>query len=289
MKSQKRIRRFSSGPTRFPIHFFSTCGKNTTAGSVNRCYRTTKLLNPMAVAICIPYFLVNALPWQRITLSKTFRIDRQDLRHFSFMPYDHLFPSSLVDQAMQGDKAALNTLFINAQKFFHTRVCQLKAKGQFLMLDTDDLVQEVTIHVSERLYLFQGGNFGGWLNTLMKRKILDIYRKAKKFEKNLSLDQQSVPSPGDAKLNLLSMLAGEDGRQTQNLASLKDWVRSALDSFFKEQPNVLREKIVRMYYLEGLNYDEISSTLDITKYQAGQATSKFRIACKKWLLEKDPQ
>jgi RNA polymerase sigma-70 factor (ECF subfamily) len=182
----------------------------------------------------------------------------------SFVNWDSKKESTLVETAQQGDRAAFQRLYDHYLPLIYARVCALVP-----LTDAEDVTQEVFLSVARSIRSFRGHSaFSTWMNSIVKRRVADYYRRA----------ARQVPQ--------VPLAEGSDTPAENNLRSLEEKlvVKQALHSLPEHQREVILLRLV-----EELPFKEVASRLGI---KVGAAKVRFYraiAACQQKLAETGSQ
>ena len=134
--------------------------------------------------------------------------------------------------------------------------------------DALDAVQEGFITAFQRLEQYNGeGSFEGWLHKIVVRKSIAYYQKNKRFVRNDQLENNAE----------LSINQEEDTEFTFELEKGK--LEKALN-----QLNERYQIILKLYYLEGYDHQEISEIMNWSPGNCRRTLSRAREQLKKLLV-----
>lgn len=157
---------------------------------------------------------------------------------------DSISDEALIEAARQGDEDAAACLYHRHIDRVH-RICYR------IVLDRSqvaDCVQEVWFKVFRNLGQFRCRNsFPTWLNSVAANTAIDYYRKSKRHNRHVAID--------DVSAERLPAQAPVDGRQLDN-AAMQRRVHAALQEITVNQ----RTAFVLRYY-EGMSPTEIAGVL----------------------------
>ena len=176
------------------------------------------------------------------------------------MNWDSEQESALVKAAQQGDRAAFRQLYDHYLPLIYARVCALVP-----LTDAEDVTQEVILSVARSLRSFRGRSaLSTWMNSIIKRRVADYYRRA----------ARQVPQ--------VPLAEGSDTSAQNKLGSLEEElvVKQMLYSLPEHQREVILLRLV-----EELPFKEVASRLGI---KVGAAKVRFYraiAACRQRLAE----
>ena len=139
--------------------------------------------------------------------------------------------------------------------------------------DALDAVQEGFISAFQQLDQYQGeGNFEGWLNKIIVHKSIGYYKKNKRFVRDeqlennpsLSIDQEEKEEEEDNEFTFEL----EKGKLEEALNKLNDRYQI----------------ILKLYYLEGYDHQEISEIMNWSNANCRTTLSRAREQLKKLLV-----
>jgi len=138
--------------------------------------------------------------------------------------------------------------------------------------DALDAVQEGFISAFQELDQYQGeGNFEGWLHKIVVHKSINYYKKNKRFVRDEQLENNpSLSIEQEEKEE-------EDNEFTFELEKVK----------LEEALNKLNDRyqiILKLYYLEGYNHQEISGIMNWSNANCRTTLSRAREQLKKLLV-----
>ncbi len=133
--------------------------------------------------------------------------------------------------------------------------------------DAMDAMQEAFITAFQRLDQYSGeGSFGGWLHKIVVRKSIQYYHKNKVFVANAGLEN-SLHSNNDL-----------HERENEKAEIAPGALNKALNKL-----NERYQLILKLYYLEGYDYEEISEILNWSYANCRTTLSRAREQLKKQL------
>jgi RNA polymerase sigma factor (sigma-70 family) len=153
--------------------------------------------------------------------------------------FSNLSDEQLIQQFVQGDRHAFDTLYYRYVKPIYNRV-------RYVIPETDveDVTQEVFIAAAVSLPSFRGDAlFSTWLRALTKNKVAEYYRKQSRKKEMMQVDMEHAEK-----------LSGQSS--TSNLED-----RIALRYALNNLPKSYRE-VILLRFAEGMRFKEIANCLD---------------------------
>ena len=149
----------------------------------------------------------------------------------------------LILACQKKDQKAQMKLYQNfSQPLYHVAYRILKDPDDAL-----DAMQEGFITAFEKLDQYQGsGNFGGWLHKIVARKSIEWYHKKKPFVHEQNFENK--------------MELSEYQEENESSFTLG---KNQLEMHLNQLPKRY-QLILKMYYLEGFDHEEISEILNIS-------------------------
>ncbi len=164
----------------------------------------------------------------------------------------------IIQDCLDGDMLALEKLTQHYLSYVYRRVWISIPSS-----DVDDVTQEVFITVVKKITTFrQESKFSTWLFAITQYKIADYYRKSKKQEKDVAIQDPEF------KKRIFLIDNNFDAAKIDNLLLLREGF-SEISSRYRE--------ILYLRFFHGLSFSEISNSMDLS-YEAGK--SLFRRAVK---------
>jgi RNA polymerase sigma-70 factor (ECF subfamily) len=101
--------------------------------------------------------------------------------------------SKLIEAAQHGDQAAFGELYDHYLTKVYRRVYALVPE-----MDVEDVTQEIFISVARSIGGFRGGSsFSTWLYRIVKRRVVDYYRKRERQVEQVELEKANQ-TPGES-------------------------------------------------------------------------------------------
>lgn len=170
---------------------------------------------------------------------------------------------SLTKDAVSGDGDALNRLLCRYDPALRARIGPKIDRKHRAVLDVDDVLQVTYMEAFLRISGFRHngpGSFLAWLSKIAEHNLVDALRGLG-AEKRPSPDRRIQPGSDESYARLLSSLS-ESGTTPSGHASRNEW-RSMIEDALSKLP-VDYEKVIRLYYFEGLSAAEIGERLGRT-------------------------
>ncbi len=144
----------------------------------------------------------------------------------------------LIQQFVQGNKRAFDTLYLRYVKAVYNRVRYVIPEA-----DVEDVTQEVFVAMLRSLPSFRGdAKFSTWLRTLTNNKVAEYYRK--RYRKKEAM--------------LVDLDYAEQSSDHNSASSLED--RIALQRALNYLPSQYRE-VILLRFAEGMPFKEIAEQL----------------------------
>lgn len=142
---------------------------------------------------------------------------------------------NLIQQFVQGDLLAFDSLYIRHVKVVYNRVRYVVPET-----DVEDITQEVFLAVLRSLPTFRGeAQFGTWLRTLTNNKVAEYYRRRSRKKETMQVD----------------LVHAERHSDQSNTVSLEE--RIALYDALNALPLQYRE-VIMLRFAEGMQFSEIA-------------------------------
>ena len=168
------------------------------------------------------------------------------------LPFSDMNDEQLIQQFVQGDSQAFDSLY-------HRYVKKVYKRVRYLIPETDveDVTQDVFISVIGSLSSFRGeALFSTWLRALTSNKVAEYYRKQSRKKETMQVDLEHAERSSDK----------------SNVSALEDHI--ALRNALNNLPENYRE-VILLRFAEGMRFKEIADCL----HQNPEATkSLFRRA-----------
>jgi RNA polymerase sigma-70 factor (ECF subfamily) len=180
----------------------------------------------------------------------------------------------LVRHARHGDTSAMARLILKYQDRIFNAVLKICGNNA----DAAELTQETFVKVIEKLDTFEGrSTFYTWVFRVAVNLSLNYCKRKSKLNVR-SLDASVSPGDGEARGQLSSFLTDERAPDPAEIAEKKEIQGLVLDAVKMLDDD--QRTIVVLRDIEGMNYAEISETLDLELGTVKSRLSRARVALK---------
>lgn len=154
--------------------------------------------------------------------------------------------TDIIIKAQHGDLKSFEDIVYYYEKKIFGYLLKLTRNKQ----DAEDLTQEVFLKIYKNLKSYQTDKkFSTWIFTIAKNSATDFFRKNYHKKEVYVLDDPNFPEP--IKLESNHVIIKEIKHQKLDLHS----------AISKIKP--IYQKVIKLFYLDGFNYKEISNKLEI--------------------------
>lgn len=186
---------------------------------------------------------------------------------------------SLIDKAQKGELEAFEKLIVQYEKRIYNICLRMLGDEQ----EAYDGAQEICVKLWKHIHTFEGNSkFSTWVYRIATNQCLDILRKRKHIQDEVSLYQTSKDS--DTEWVLEEESKGDPTQDYVDNIALAQVMKEALGEIKEEYRQILILRDV-----EGYSYDEMSELLKINKGTVKSRLSRARLAMKQILSQnKEP-
>ena len=164
---------------------------------------------------------------------------------------------SLVEKARQGSSEAMDRLIVKYQGRIYNTILRICANPD----DAAELTQDAFVKVLEKINDFRGqSSFYTWLFRIAVNLTLNYCKRRKKLAIR-SLDEQKQGQEYEAAVQLKSFLADDSSPDPAELAEKKELCELVYIALARLDDS--QRAVVVLRDIEGMNYSQISETLDI--------------------------
>lgn len=176
--------------------------------------------------------------------------------------------SELVAKARQGDMEAFDALVVR----HHEMARRIARRFAAMDEDADDLVQEAFVSVYGRLHQIEDlEKFGAWLAAIIRNHGL-MWRRRALTQPALLIFDEDITAPDIATSSAIA------SRHKEHTQAAREAVRHAIGMLCAGQRDV-----VRLHYIEGYDYSETATLLDIPVGAVRGRLGRARTALRKEL------
>lgn len=154
-------------------------------------------------------------------------------------PFSDISDEQLIQQFVQGDAQAFDSLYVRYVKVVYNRV-------RYVIPETDveDVTQEVFIAAVSSLASFRGeALFSTWLRKLTKNKVAEYYRKQSRKKETMQVDLEYAEQRSD--------------QSDENTLDDRITLRCALNNLTENY-----REVILLRFAEGMRFKEIAECLD---------------------------
>jgi RNA polymerase sigma-70 factor (ECF subfamily) len=176
----------------------------------------------------------------------------------------------LLDQAQQGEKAAVDQLLDQHREPVRRMINLRLDPALARRVDASDIVQDVLLEASRRLADYLKNPvmpFHLWLRHIAKDHVIDAHRKHRQAQRR-SLDREQSIRPALADQSSLDLAAAFiDQELTPASAAIREEMQRRLQGALKAMDDDDREMIL-MRHFEQLSNQEVAAVLELTEAAA---------------------